>query len=48
MKEELDKAINWLIQAEKHLADEAQQSRTQEEEEKKQKELEMIKKKKFH
>jgi len=48
MKEELDKAINWLIQAEKHLVDENAQARTQEEEEKQRKEEEMIKQKKFH
>ena len=37
MKEELDKAIQWLINAEKHLADENQQARTEEEREQKRK-----------
>jgi len=48
MKEKLDKAINWLIQAEKHLADQNQQARTEEETEQKRKEEEIIRKKKFH
>jgi hypothetical protein len=48
MKEELEKAINWLIQAEKHLADSNQQARTEEERQKQIKEQQMIRKKKFH
>jgi len=47
-KEELNNAIAWLLEAEKNLADENQQARTQEEIERKNKELENTKQKKLH